>query len=123
MMTSKRLALAALVAVAPASVVQAQTTDDGTFGECFVDGDELRTAVDKYFDDPSPGTDVATKYGWPIGNWCVDQVEDFSHVFSNARNDAAQGFNEDLTNWCTCSATDMSYMFGKFVVYGACVCL
>ena len=101
-------ALAAAFILLPC-LVRAQTE---TYGECFATGDELRDAVDAYLAaDSSSTTDVALKYGWPIGNWCVSDVEDFSHVFNTARNPAAESFNEDLTGWCTCAAKDMSYMF------------
>ena len=50
-------------------------------GQCFADGKELRRAVQAYALDPSSSSDVAQKYGWPIGNWCTSDVTDFSRVF------------------------------------------
>ena len=73
---------------------------------CFQDKRELVVAVDAYLADPSPGSFVANQYGWPIGSWCVRDVEDFSYLFDAQRNPAARLFNEDLP-WCTCSATNM----------------
>ena len=28
------------------------------------------------------GAEVSQKYGWPIGNWCVGDIEDFSGLFA-----------------------------------------
>jgi len=73
-------------------------------GECFQLREELIAAVDAYLSDPSTDTVVANTYGHPIGDWCVNAIEDFSFLFDGFRNPNAIDFNEDL-NWCTCSAT------------------
>lgn len=73
---------------------------------CFRDREELATAVDAYLSDSSPHTDVATRYGWPIGSWCVSDVTDFSTLFLNATE-----FNEDLSGWDTSKALTMHGTF------------
>lgn len=74
--------------------------------DCFRDRDELAQAVDAYLLDNSPDTTVATKYGWPIGSWCVSNVTDFSRLFFNATE-----FNEDLSGWDTSRALSMHGTF------------
>ena len=68
-------------------------------------------AVDDYLDDSSPNTSVAATFGWPIAEWCVSSITDFSNVFSAARNPLAAGFNESLAGWNTSRATSMFRMF------------
>jgi len=80
-------------------------------GKCFTTREELQAAVDTYVANPTQDSVVSQMYGFPIGDWCVSEIEDFSYLFDSNRNPAMANFNEDLTNWCTCSATDMSYMF------------
>lgn len=79
--------------------------------DCFLTTPELRSAVDAYLDDPSRDSPTAQKYGWPIGNWCVRNIADFSYLFDSNRNSKCTTFNEDLTGWVTTCARDMSYMF------------
>ncbi|GAX22203.1 hypothetical protein FisN_19Lh267 [Fistulifera solaris] len=79
--------------------------------KCFLTTPELRDAVDAYLVDPSEGSAVAQEYGWPIGEWCVRNIADFSYLFDSNRNPAVVTFNEDLTGWVTTCARDMSYMF------------
>ena len=74
--------------------------------KCFTTKEDLIAAVDAYLQDPSPGTPIANEYGWPISQWCVRDIKDFSYLFDAQRNPLAASFNEDL-NWCTCSAENM----------------
>ncbi|CAJ1930739.1 unnamed protein product [Cylindrotheca closterium] len=74
--------------------------------DCFRDREELANAVDAYLSDGSPDTNVATRYGWPIGSWCVSNVTDFSRLFLNATE-----FNEDLSGWDTSRALIMHGTF------------
>jgi len=104
-MTSSSSRIAALLLALSAPTALAFT------GQCFTSREELQAAVDTYVANPVDNTIVAQTYGFPIGDWCVSEVEDFSYLFDPNRNPAMANFNEDLTNWCTCSATDMSYMF------------
>lgn len=80
---------------------------------CFESGLVLTLAVDDYLTDPTGGL-TEEKYGHPIGTWCVGNVEDFSRIFSAARNPSAEFFNEDISQWDTSSASNMVAMF-----YGA----
>lgn len=73
---------------------------------CFDDREELILAVHDYLRDSSPGTPVAQKYGWPIGQWCVSNVTDFSKIFFNQTE-----FNEDISEWDTSQAKNMHGMF------------
>mmetsp|Transcript_22039 Transcript_22039/g.32562 ORF Transcript_22039/g.32562 Transcript_22039/m.32562 type:complete len:258 (+) Transcript_22039:69-842(+) len=49
---------------------------------------------------------IAKTYGYPIGQWDVSLVTDFSFLFSEQAN-----FNEDISNWNTSQAITMSGMF------------
>lgn len=79
----------------------------GSTGIPFSSRTELRAAVDAYVVDKSS----TTRYGFPIGNWDVSAIRDFSTLFSTARNPAMATFTADLSNWDTRSAVDTSSMF------------
>jgi surface protein len=98
--------------------------------KCFVTSGELRNAVQAYVTNPAADTDVAQRYGWPIGEWCVSYIEDFSWLFtyvsinvdianwdvSNAKSMAnmfyqARFFDSDLSSWNVSQVTDMNWMF------------
>lgn len=73
----------------------------------FQSNDELRKAVRDYIANLSEmGSTVALKYGWPIGEWCVGNITDFSYIF-----DSLPRFNEDISKWNTSSAVTMFGMF------------
>eukprot|EP00985_Skeletonema_marinoi_P007400 scaffold3244_cov151-Skeletonema_marinoi.AAC.5 len=77
--------------------------------DCFTTRDELKAAVDKYFQGDW-GTADSSKYGWPIGSWCVgNNVTDMSELF-----ELLSTFDEDISGWNVGQVTDMSWMF-----YGA----
>ena len=69
-------------------------------GRCLETKSELKLAIGAYLEDPSHTSKVAQTYGWPIGNWCVSLITDFSELFADAAN-----FNEDLRLWDLSSAT------------------
>jgi hypothetical protein len=75
---------------------------------CFTSNTELRQAVRSYVGDPSPENEVAEKYGWPMGVWCVDAIQDFSNVFTTMRT-----FNDDLSGWNMSAATSLYRMFDR----------
>jgi len=77
--------------------------------KCFTDSGTLRSAVEAYLEDSSEGTAIANTYGHPIGTWCVEDIQDFSFLFSGIGNTRA--FGESLAGWDTSSATTMSRMF------------
>lgn len=79
--------------------------------KCFETTEELRLAVDQYMVNRGQNTNVATTYGWPIGVWCVSNIQDFSNLFSYYRNPAFARFNDDIGDWDTSSATNMKSMF------------
>lgn len=79
--------------------------------DCFLTTPELREAVDSYLNNNGQNSPTAKKYGWPIGNWCVRNIADFSSLFDSNRNKKAVDFNEDLSGWVTTCARDMEYMF------------
>lgn len=103
----------------------------GTCHRCFEDSEELREAVEEYIANSTRYTTVAQHYGWPINEWCVSQISDFSNLFANQRKfkdsiadwDVSQAvnmsgmfqsafvFNSDLSNWNTTNVRDMSRMF------------
>jgi surface protein len=78
---------------------------------CFDTTIEIREAVDSYLADKRSDSSVASTYGWPIGEWCVSNIEDFSELFSVDRNPAAVNFNEDISRWDLSRATTMRLMF------------
>jgi Mycoplasma protein of unknown function, DUF285 len=47
---------------------------------------------------------------YPIGQWDVSNIVDFSYVFDADQNPLLGCFNEDLSNWDTSNATNMSDM-------------
>ena len=64
---------------------------------CFENSAELEQAVDAYW--TSNSSDVAVKYGYPIGSWCVERVKDFSELFGSSRTPWLDSFNEDILAW------------------------
>jgi surface protein len=57
-------------------------------------------------------------YGFPIGNWCVSRIQDFSFLFNtfdsgsgDRFNPGAAFFNEDISRWDVSSATTTRSMF------------
>ena len=62
--------------------------------QCFETRNELKNAVVAYLANNASDTFIATTYGWPIGTWCVENVQDFSGIF-----EGAIGFNEPLNEW------------------------
>jgi hypothetical protein len=76
--------------------------------KCFDTAQELRDVVDQFMLGGSAEmAQLSTTHGLPIGTWCVSQAQDFSDLFSAARNANASFFNEDISTWCVSSATDM----------------
>jgi len=78
---------------------------------CFQDKLELELALNDYLMDNSPDTDVAKTYGWPINAWCVDDVQDFSYLFSPTTNILKASFQERLSNWNMSGARTVESMF------------
>lgn len=79
--------------------------------QCFASTAELQKAVDEYLADNSANLSVALKYGWPIGSWCVSNIQDFSSLFSYRRKPVLIMFDEDISGWDTSNAVTMSSMF------------
>ena len=77
---------------------------------------ELRTTVrtycgntiNNYTPTPEDVERIAVCYGWPINEWDVSQIKDFSYVFANNIS-----FNEPIQSWDTSKAMNMSCMFYK----------
>jgi hypothetical protein len=82
-----------------------------SFGQALGSREELLNAVDAYMIDRTSSSAVAAKYGYPIGNWNVRSIDDFSSVFSAARNPLMYYFDEELPNWDMQSAKNTSRMF------------
>jgi hypothetical protein len=63
-------------------------------GECFQETAELRAAVEEYVaTNKSETSDVALRYGWPIGTWCVGNLTSFEKVFATVK------LNHDISDW------------------------
>ena len=87
----------------------------GICRKCFQDKQELQMAVDDYLSLPEEGratSIVAKVYGYPMGSWCVDRIDNFSYLFYQKKH-----FNEDLTFWRVEQATDMSAMFAEAAIF------
>ena len=71
---------------------------------CFENDTQLRQEVASFLADPVAYSESenAAIYGFPIQNWCVERVTNFSYLFANQ-----QVFNSDLTFWNIASATDL----------------
>jgi surface protein len=82
-------------------------------GECFPSKVLLDLALAEYLLDNGPNTDVARRYGWPINNWCVSNITDFSRLFSPVNNLDKASFNEDISNWDMSNAITVESMFER----------
>lgn len=80
---------------------------------CFQNKIELELAVAEYLSDNTINTDVADKYGWPINNWCVKNVTDFSRLFAPFNNLDKATFNEDISKWDVSNAVTLESMFER----------
>jgi Mycoplasma protein of unknown function, DUF285 len=78
----------------------------GSCRKSFQNVDELKSAIQKYIANSTEHTNVARVYGWPIGLWHVENVADFSHLFSGQ-----QHFNEDIGGWDVSRVSSMQAMF------------
>lgn len=76
-------------------------------GRVFTNASELTDAIDEHM--AMNGTSNVS-----IGEWDVSAIDDFSSLFSAARNEAMIDFNDDIGMWDTSSAVNMSSLF-----YGA----
>jgi surface protein len=72
---------------------------------CFSTRHELKVAVDQYVQGYWSAIN-SSKYGWPIGSWCVGNVTDMKWLFQRL-----DTFNEDISGWDVGQVTDMSFMF------------
>mmetsp|Transcript_13204 Transcript_13204/g.15124 ORF Transcript_13204/g.15124 Transcript_13204/m.15124 type:complete len:330 (-) Transcript_13204:301-1290(-) len=81
--------------------------------------DDHNCVYDSYHKDDDTGSpvvitrrdraeEIATLYGWPIDQWDVSKVEDFSELFFNR-----DEFNEDIGSWDVSNAKYMSGMFER----------
>lgn len=85
---------------------QCVETGSQTARESFTTTKELRSAVQTYLTSKFYPQDLADKYGWPIGQWDVSQISDFSHLFAKRT-----AFNEDISQWNMSRATNLDFMF------------
>jgi surface protein len=81
--------------------------------------EELIEAVDEYLDEfydngeeKNDDEDVGNnQIRYPIGDWDVSRVNDFTGVFDHTRNRKARHFNEDLSRWNVANGTSFARMF------------
>jgi surface protein len=92
--------------------------------------EQLIVAVDEYLDEfyrdeffdyrgqrrridrPAAGLHVGNHpIRYPIGDWDVSRVTDFTKVFDEGRNPKAKNFNEDLSRWNVSNGTSFVGMF------------
>jgi surface protein len=96
--------------------------------KCFESVRELQSAVDLYlFYETNARLNTSSNsnnininnnatstsiYGYPIGTWCVSNVNDFGRLFSAERNpNVMTTFNEDISKWDTSNGINMDQMF------------
>ena len=73
----------------------------------FETNQELKDTVRKYCkNQPANIEEIAVVYGYPINKWKVQELVDFSHVFSHQSK-----FNEDISSWDLSNAKTMESMF------------
>ncbi|CAJ1966402.1 unnamed protein product [Cylindrotheca closterium] len=92
-----------------------QVNDTGC--ACFSGGFELEQAV-RYFvvdgcsDSKNCNNWVVQKYGWPMGSWCVSNLNEMRRVFDMRRVlDVPPFFNDDISSWDVSNVKAMDYMF------------
>jgi surface protein len=82
--------------------------------------EELIEAVDEYLDEyysddaeeKNDNEDVGkNRIRYPIGDWDVSGVDDFTSVFDEERNGKAKNFDEDLSRWNVSRGTSFDRMF------------
>ena len=79
---------------------------------CFADSKELQSAIDRYVQlGCNEGAafcpaSIVEKYGWPMGSWCVDNVDNMTSLF-----EGLDTFDEDISGWNVGQVTDMNRMF------------
>jgi hypothetical protein len=83
---------------------------------------ELYQAVDAYQEAAIlysvQDSDVARRYGYPMGTWNVSRLTNFSSVFDGTRNpNLVDTFDEDLSGWDVSRATDMFRTFFELSHY------
>lgn len=105
----------------PPSASPSMAPTDEAQRKCFRKRQDLVAAVDAYLADSSSDTEIALQYGWPIGTWCINGVDDMSFLFSAIRNPLARFFNADLSSWSMNTTTSMESMFhdARFVNFDA----
>lgn len=78
---------------------------------------ELRNAIEQYcgynksthsytYCEADKAEELASTYGWPIGQWDVSHVKDFSDIFYHVPT-----FNDDIREWDVSNAEIMTSMF------------
>jgi len=71
----------------------------------FMTNKELLEAVQHYLHDEENTSEVAQKYGWPLGNWDVSLMTDFSFFCADKH------FKEDISSWNVSSGIYFTSMF------------
>jgi len=69
--------------------------------QCFTEKRELRQAIEDYLAEPFANSSVAQIYGYPMNDWCVEQVTDMSWLFSDLTT-----FDVDISKWNTSGVVD-----------------
>ena len=83
-----------------------------TKSKCFQSKSELMGAITTYVNEDcthyAGDCSVGLTYGYPMNQWCVEDITDMSNLFSGMA-----WFNEVIDGWDTGSVTDMSNMFAR----------
>eukprot|EP00984_Skeletonema_dohrnii_P003095 scaffold1036_cov135-Skeletonema_dohrnii-CCMP3373.AAC.5 len=85
--------------------------------KCFADRNELKIVVDRYVRDgcgisTTLCTGISNTYGWPMREWCVDDVTNMASLF-----EGLDTFDEDISGWRVGQVTDMSRMFADAGIF------
>lgn len=87
---------------------------------CFETQEELHNAVTAYYQDPSPNSSNALRYGYPIGDWSVSQITRFNFLFSPSnRSESARISNLSISEEALSYATNFSANLGSWDMSGA----
>jgi surface protein len=105
--TSKSMKLFAdpmdILRALPANIVAVHIYDFAV--RVFTDRHKLMEAVDRYCDDDSDDNRDNNRRRYPISQWDVERVRNFSRVFNAERNPTLKNFNEDLSKWNVVNGT------------------
>lgn len=116
-----------LIVTPPPTPIPTVSTTNQAGNRCITnDGfnDEFNDLLLEVFPDigkPESSTQGAAIHGWPMNEWCVSQLTDFSEMFYDPSL-LFDSFNEDLTKWDMANAVTTERMFFQAQSYNQDLC-